>query len=466
MRNDKPLKTRVLVSSIILMFMVLCDIYMIVSIPQNFQLLAIAAFITFLWMTFTLDGWMSLRELASREREEQYQDILKAEKASYLIFQQKFQDLDNKLNFIGQKIMPLEKSNIASQKRIASMLDGLGEEQKKIAKILISRSKENADALINSNGQLMGHMNDLLQSVSGIDGIGAVGQGGAPMDIQSIQEAQKEILAKLQEIVHLLESGSPSPSLSPNEMEALLSGMDGAKPGQAAEMLFANAGGDGSVAVNQAEDAQPAEEMKETMEKPSTEAVGSAKEEPSIEAAGSAKEEPSIEAAGSAMAAEPAFQALAESAKGAEAPSQAAGLEAAAQEAARKAQEAAEVIRQASQAAGQQAAQAAAEQAAQAAAEQAAQAQQQTAAREAQQPSAQKSSGAQAKPAAPAKPNPADPNRMMSPEDIAALIANAAVEELPDAAPEIEEEKPPKPEISDPNKMMSPEEIAALIANM
>ena len=55
---------------------------------------------------------------------------------------------------------------------------------------------------------------------------------------------------------------------------------------------------------------------------------------------------------------------------------------------------------------------------------------------------------------------------MMSPEDIAALIANSAVEELPETAPQIVEEKPPKPEISDPNKMMSPEDIAALIANM
>ena len=199
MRNDKPLKTRVLISSIILMFMVLCDIYMITSIPKNFQLLAIAACITFLWMTFTLDGWMNLRELASREREEQYQDILKAEKASYLIFQQKFQDLDNKLNFIGQKIMPLEIMNASNQKMIASMRDALGEEQKKIAKVLISRSKENADALINSNGQLMGHMNDLLQTVGSMEGTEALGQAaGSPLDIQSLKNTQNEILAKLQ----------------------------------------------------------------------------------------------------------------------------------------------------------------------------------------------------------------------------------------------------------------------------
>lgn len=73
-----------------------------------------------------------------------------------------------------------------------------------------------------------------------------------------------------------------------------------------------------------------------------------------------------------------------------------------------------------------------------------------------------------------------DPNKMMSPDDIAALIANVSSSEEP--APEIEEpivemeetsEEPEEadeeiliPDMSDPNKMMSPDEIAALIANL
>ncbi|MCR5666742.1 MAG: hypothetical protein K6G01_07910 [Eubacterium sp.] len=65
-----------------------------------------------------------------------------------------------------------------------------------------------------------------------------------------------------------------------------------------------------------------------------------------------------------------------------------------------------------------------------------------------------------------------DPNKMMSPEEIAALVegANAEAEE-PVAEPEPEpepaaEEKPPMPDLSDPNKVMTPDEIAALLANM
>ena len=66
-----------------------------------------------------------------------------------------------------------------------------------------------------------------------------------------------------------------------------------------------------------------------------------------------------------------------------------------------------------------------------------------------------------------AMPDMSDPNRAMSPEDIAALIANTAAENLPETTEKfVEEEKPPMPDMSDPNKAMSPEDIAALIANM
>lgn len=77
-------------------------------------------------------------------------------------------------------------------------------------------------------------------------------------------------------------------------------------------------------------------------------------------------------------------------------------------------------------------------------------------------------------------PDLSDPNKMMDPDDIAALIANVSVNEdstseLNEPIIEMEEapEEPEEPEeeilipdMSDPNKMMSPDEIAALIANL
>lgn len=63
----------------------------------------------------------------------------------------------------------------------------------------------------------------------------------------------------------------------------------------------------------------------------------------------------------------------------------------------------------------------------------------------------------------PAMPDLSNPNKMMTPEEIAALISS--VEDTPEE-PKVEEEKPPMPDLSDPNKVMTPDEIAALIANL
>ena len=71
--------------------------------------------------------------------------------------------------------------------------------------------------------------------------------------------------------------------------------------------------------------------------------------------------------------------------------------------------------------------------------------------------------GANAVPEPSTAPIDSDPNKPMSPEDIAALIAAAEAQSEPEieAAPE---PTPTAPIDSDPNKPMSPEDIAALIA--
>ena len=419
MRNDRPLKTRVLISSIILMFMVLCDIYMI-TMSGNLRLMAAAAFITFLWMTFTLDGWMSLREIGVREREEQYQDILKAEKASYLIFQQKFQDLDNKLNFIGQKIMPLEKANSANQKMIASLIDGLREDQKKIAKVTINRSKENADALINSNGQLMRQMDQLINSLPNAEGMSQ--PGSIQQEIQSLRNAQETILARLQEISSLL---------------------GGVQPPSTGEEAFSAAFGQPSVATDPYSGDSGFSALSE---QPFVESQASAStEQPAVETLSPGELEALLSGIGETPvpgSEEPMAQEKEMTPEGSVAqekdvaPAEARALEASAPSGEPEAKPQEQPKPQAPEAKPQE------------------------------QPKPQAPEAKSPRKVSVPKPNLADPNQMMSPEDIAALIANAEVEELPDAPQQLEEEKPPKPDTSDPNKMMSPEDIAALIANM
>ena len=69
-------------------------------------------------------------------------------------------------------------------------------------------------------------------------------------------------------------------------------------------------------------------------------------------------------------------------------------------------------------------------------------------------------------PEKPPMPDLSDPNKKMSDDEIAALIANMGGGSEPEPEPELEPEKPAMPDLSDPNRQLSPDEIAALFANL
>lgn len=69
-------------------------------------------------------------------------------------------------------------------------------------------------------------------------------------------------------------------------------------------------------------------------------------------------------------------------------------------------------------------------------------------------------------PAAQPAPAPADNGGKMNQDDIAALIASMSGDSAAPTTEPIVEEKPTAPVADNPNKMMTPEEIAALLANM
>lgn len=69
-------------------------------------------------------------------------------------------------------------------------------------------------------------------------------------------------------------------------------------------------------------------------------------------------------------------------------------------------------------------------------------------------------------PEKPAMPDLSDPNKQLSPDEIAALFANMGGDSTPEPEPEPEPEKPAMPDLSDPNRQLSPDEIAALFANL
>ena len=200
MDNGNSQKTKLKMFSVMSMFLFLVDIYIIVNMKDNYTVLGIAALLTLVSVISMLNAWMKWKEKESLRAEEHYVDIMKAEKSTHLVSQKKFQDMDEKLNFIGQKIMPLEKASAKNQKKIASMLETLMDGQKKVAKVTISRSKENANALMNSNDQLVKQMEEFQQSILEMKAEVLDRQNEIyNKKLQKMDDNQREIIDKIQE---------------------------------------------------------------------------------------------------------------------------------------------------------------------------------------------------------------------------------------------------------------------------
>ena len=88
-----------------------------------------------------ISGFFSLNALKEDRREEQYDSIFKSEKASYLMLRKYFDEIEEKIEMLQKE------SKIPTEDIINA--------QKGIAKVVINRNKENADAIMSSNEQLM-----------------------------------------------------------------------------------------------------------------------------------------------------------------------------------------------------------------------------------------------------------------------------------------------------------------------
>ena len=180
-------------------FIFMAELYAIVNFPKMFIVLAVLAAADLICLYVAIRGVILVYETKYARREEQYESIFKSEKASYLMLKKYFEEISVKLAYME------EASKIPTEEIVNA--------QKGIAKVIIKRSHENTDALMNSYEQLIDRF-DTFQK--GMDGFGTV--AGAYKDeilsackdeISSVQKdgkeqehsQDKEIAAKLQEII-------------------------------------------------------------------------------------------------------------------------------------------------------------------------------------------------------------------------------------------------------------------------
>ena len=140
-KKQKKAKIQVIFLILISTLVILADFYAIINYPKEYMLIAAITVIFMICLWGVISGFFSLSALKEDRREEQYDSIFKSEKASYLMLRKYFDEIEEKIEMLQKE------SKIPTEDIINA--------QKGIAKVVINRNKENADAIMNSNEQLM-----------------------------------------------------------------------------------------------------------------------------------------------------------------------------------------------------------------------------------------------------------------------------------------------------------------------
>lgn len=376
MGNGNVHRIKVLLASLLTVIAAIADIYIIVNAPHNYVLLGIVSVILLIAVYLVISGKMQLRDWNNLKREEEYKELMTSQKACYLQVRRSFRETSGKINELDKKIAPLATAGEVNHQKISGLLDALMQDQKKVAKLTVSRSKENANAIMNSNDKVIEEMLKMKEALDSIvEQTGDKKEDNQSEEFAKAEERQQELLAKMQQLEDSLKG----------QIETITDKIQDIPEMEKEEVT---------------EEVMPEPELEPIMEE-LEEVTEEVMPEPVIEDMVSDGETIPEEI----VTEEPATEELATEESIVEEPTLVA-----------------------------------------------------------------EESGVE-------EPTPiSDPNKMMTPEDIAALIAGAGNEEevLPDAIEEPEEEPEEEPsvenvampDLSDPNRKMSPEDIAALIANM
>lgn len=128
-------------ASVIMAACLAFDLFAMINLSDMIWLIAIISLVFLASVYFFVSSIMEIRFLYAKRMEDTYNDLFKSSKATYLMLKKYGEDLEERIEDLEDRIgIPTEE-----------IIDA----QKNIAKITISRNKENADALMNSNDKVI-----------------------------------------------------------------------------------------------------------------------------------------------------------------------------------------------------------------------------------------------------------------------------------------------------------------------
>lgn len=172
-------KIRIVFSSMVLFVLLVSEIYMMIHSSDYFAGLVTVTVLLIAVLYILLTTILQVNYQREQLQNELFEEIVKSEKASYLLMRKSFDELNERIAVIEENMKTPTEEII--------------EAQKAIAKVSISRSKENADALMNSNDKLLDKISNFEELLVSYN------EKLISQQKEVVEHANKDIILKQQE---------------------------------------------------------------------------------------------------------------------------------------------------------------------------------------------------------------------------------------------------------------------------
>ena len=180
-KKQTSAKIHLIFSTLLLALAIVAEFYTMVNYPAQYLPIALFAVLMLIFLNIAVNSAFTIKLAGEKRRDEQYESILKSEKASYLLLKKYFEEIDDKIDILQASAkVPTEEIVTA---------------QKGVAKAVISKNRENAEAIIASNDQVMDKITEFEDRLSNNNGELISEQ----KDISS--DAVTQLIMKQQELV-------------------------------------------------------------------------------------------------------------------------------------------------------------------------------------------------------------------------------------------------------------------------
>ena len=139
-KKDTKARMQIIFGALILALFFSAELYMMINYSDKYLIIAGIALVEIIFLYVIIQGIFTLKDEKEVRNEEQYDNVFKSEKASYLMLKKYFEEFEAKLNY-------LEKASKIPTEEIVNA-------QKGIAKVIMNRNREGSEAMISTTEQI------------------------------------------------------------------------------------------------------------------------------------------------------------------------------------------------------------------------------------------------------------------------------------------------------------------------